>query len=131
MLVVDDDPMVVDLVRQLLEDEACEVDAAADGEEALAAIARHPPDVILLDLLMPRLDGFGVLEQLRAEPGLASHPGDRPDRQELSADERALLAAPRRSRSSRSADWIAAALLRGGAARARGLLPRSMRSIGR
>ena len=39
-----------------------------DGQEALEALAKQRPDVILLDLLMPRLDGFGVLEYLRQEP---------------------------------------------------------------
>jgi signal transduction histidine kinase/DNA-binding response OmpR family regulator len=68
LLVVDDDPYVVDLVRQLLDGEPYAVAAAIDGLEALAAVARQRPDVILLDLLMPRLDGFGVLEALRQEP---------------------------------------------------------------
>jgi CheY-like chemotaxis protein len=68
LLVVDDDPQVVDLVRQLLEGEAYAVAAAMDGQEALEALAKQHPDVILLDLLMPRLDGFGVLEYLRQEP---------------------------------------------------------------
>ena len=65
LLVVDDDPHVVDLVRQFLEGEPYEVAAAADGEEALAAIARQPPDIILLDLHMPDVDGFTVIEQLQ------------------------------------------------------------------
>jgi CheY-like chemotaxis protein len=64
LLVVDDDPHVLDLVRQLLEDQPYEIEAAVDGQAALAAIARRRPDVILLDLLMPRLDGFAVLEYL-------------------------------------------------------------------
>lgn len=68
LLVVDDDPHVVDLVRQLLEDEAYQIQSAADGQAALQAISRQPPDIILLDLLMPRLDGFGVIEQLRRTP---------------------------------------------------------------
>jgi signal transduction histidine kinase/CheY-like chemotaxis protein len=65
LLVVDDDPHVVDLVRQFLEGEPYDVAAAADGEEALAAIARRPPDIILLDLLMPGIDGFAVIEHLQ------------------------------------------------------------------
>ena len=68
VLVVDDDPNVVSLVRQLLEDTPYEISAAADGLEALEAIARRRPDVVLLDLLMPRLDGFGVIEGLRENP---------------------------------------------------------------
>jgi signal transduction histidine kinase/DNA-binding response OmpR family regulator len=68
LLVVDDDPQVVDLVRQLLEDEPYEVIAATDGQEALEAIAQAPPHVILLDLLMPRMDGFTVIEHLQRDP---------------------------------------------------------------
>jgi CheY-like chemotaxis protein len=68
LLIVDDDPQVVDLMRQFLEDEDYDIEAAMDGQEALEAIARQRPDVIFLDLLMPRLDGFGVIEQLRIDP---------------------------------------------------------------
>jgi signal transduction histidine kinase/CheY-like chemotaxis protein/HAMP domain-containing protein len=68
LLVVDDDPQVIDLVRQLLDDEPYEVIAATDGQEALEAIADQPPHVILLDLLMPRMDGFTVIEHLQREP---------------------------------------------------------------
>jgi CheY-like chemotaxis protein len=67
LLVVDDDPQVVDLVRQLLEDEPYEVVAAVDGQEALEAISHQRPDIVLLDLLMPRLDGFAVIEHLRQD----------------------------------------------------------------
>ena len=67
LLVVDDDPDVVEIVRQMLEGEPYEVEAALDGQEALDAIARQRPDVILLDLLMPRMDGFAVLEHLRQD----------------------------------------------------------------
>jgi CheY-like chemotaxis protein len=68
LLVVDDDPQVVDLVSQILEDETCQIQSAADGREALEVISQQSPDIILLDLLMPRLDGFGVIEQLRHHP---------------------------------------------------------------
>jgi signal transduction histidine kinase/CheY-like chemotaxis protein len=68
LLVVDDDPQVVDLVRQLLEGEPYEVIAATDGQEALEAIAQKRPDIILLDLLMPEIDGFAVIEHLQQDP---------------------------------------------------------------
>jgi signal transduction histidine kinase/response regulator of citrate/malate metabolism len=68
LLVVDDDPQVIDLVRQMLEDEPFEIVAAVDGQEALEKVAQQRPDIILLDLMMPRLDGFGVLEHLRQHP---------------------------------------------------------------
>jgi signal transduction histidine kinase/CheY-like chemotaxis protein len=68
LLVVDDDAHVVDLVRQLLADQPYEIEAAMDGQAALEAMAQRQPDVILLDLLMPRLDGFGMLEYLHHTP---------------------------------------------------------------
>ncbi|MDB5096536.1 MAG: multi-sensor hybrid histidine kinase [Cyanobacteria bacterium RYN_339] len=68
VLVVDDNRYNVDLVVQLLEDDF-EVQTAANGLEALQQIARRRPDLIVLDLMMPVLDGFGVLERLQAEGG--------------------------------------------------------------
>jgi adenylate cyclase len=68
LLVVDDDPHVADLVRQSLEDEPYQIDAAADGLAALEAIGQRRPDVILLDLLMPRMDGFEVIASLQQDP---------------------------------------------------------------
>jgi len=68
LLVVDDDPNVVELVRQLLEGERCAVDWAPDGEAALERINQAPPGVILLDLLMPQMDGFAFLDLLQADP---------------------------------------------------------------
>jgi CheY-like chemotaxis protein len=68
LLVVDDDPQVVDMIRQLLDERAYVVEAAEDGVAALEAISREHPDVILLDLVMPRLDGFGVIERLKHDP---------------------------------------------------------------
>jgi PAS domain S-box-containing protein len=67
LLVVDDDVHIVDLVRQFLAGEPYEVVAAADGQEALEAISQQRPDILLLDLLMPRLDGFAVIERLRQD----------------------------------------------------------------
>jgi len=74
LLIVDDDPNVVDMVRQQLSETPHEVESAADGVAALAAIDRRRPDAILLDLLMPRLDGFGLIEQLRQQPDHAGIP---------------------------------------------------------
>jgi len=74
LLVVDDDPDVQQMVTQLLEEEPVEIMAVTDGLEALAHIGRHRPDAILLDLMMPRLDGFGVLARMRQDPDLADIP---------------------------------------------------------
>lgn len=68
LLVVDDDPNVHDLVQQSLDDETYQMDFAENGSEALEKIAEQPPEVILLDLLMPGLDGFAVIEALEANP---------------------------------------------------------------
>jgi CheY-like chemotaxis protein len=65
---------VIDIVRQQLPESGYELAAAADGVAALEALARRRPDVILLDLMMPRLDGFGLIEQLRQRPDYASIP---------------------------------------------------------
>lgn len=91
LLVVDDDPGIVDLVRQLLEGEPYQVVAAADGQEALEAIARQRPDVVLLDLLMPRLDGFAVIEHLQQDPQYRRIPVIVLTAKALTAAERAML----------------------------------------
>jgi two-component system, sensor histidine kinase and response regulator len=74
LLVVDDDPQVAALIRQLLAGEPYEIVAAADGQEALEIITRQPPEVILLDLLMPRMDGFTVIKHLQQDPQLRHIP---------------------------------------------------------
>ena len=66
VLVVDDEPAAVDLITQLLQDEGYHVKGAYSGEEALRALADEPPDIILLDLLMPGMDGFEVIQQIKA-----------------------------------------------------------------
>jgi DNA-binding response OmpR family regulator len=65
ILVVDDDPDIVDALTVLLEGEDYEVVTAGDGEEGLRKIREENPDLIILDLLMPKLDGFGVCKTLQ------------------------------------------------------------------
>ena len=76
VLVVDDDPEVrrdhAALAAEGLPGVA--IRTAADGEEALAAMAGEPPGLVLLDLVMPRMDGFAVLERMRADPRLRRVP---------------------------------------------------------
>ena len=67
ILIVDDEPDILLMLRMSLEDEGHEVVLAADGQMALDRIAEHRPDLVLLDLMMPILDGFGVLEALRGD----------------------------------------------------------------
>lgn len=65
ILVVDDEPDVQVFVGRVLSDSGYEVESAGDGNEALDQIAARRPDMVLLDLMMPRLDGWGVLQRLR------------------------------------------------------------------
>ena len=65
VLVVDDSPSVRMLLKDYLVGQGLEVDSAANGREALMAARRHKPDVILLDLAMPEMDGYEFLRQDR------------------------------------------------------------------
>lgn len=66
ILLIEDDPQIVDAVRGLLEADGFEVRACADGESGLQAAAAHPCDVVVLDRMLPRMDGMEVLARLRA-----------------------------------------------------------------
>jgi DNA-binding response OmpR family regulator len=66
VLVVDDDPTVRDVVRRYLEREGYQVALAADGPAALAAVAARPPDLVVLDIMLPGLDGLEVTRRIRA-----------------------------------------------------------------
>lgn len=68
VVVVDDDEPIRMLVANVLQDAGYEVRLAGDGEAALALIAEWPPDLVTLDLVMPGLDGWGVIERLRKLP---------------------------------------------------------------
>jgi len=65
VLIVDDDPLIRGVVRAVLEDGSYELDEAASGEEALQVAEGHPPDVVLLDVMMPGIDGFEVAARMR------------------------------------------------------------------
>jgi len=65
VLVVDDERNIVELVRLYLEKEGFSVIAASDGEQALVAFDRSDPDLVVLDLMLPKMDGFEVCRQLR------------------------------------------------------------------
>lgn len=65
VLVVDDDPPILTLVAELLTDEGYRVRAVYDGLAALAEIERDPPDVVVSDVMMPRLDGIEFVRELR------------------------------------------------------------------
>ena len=74
VLVVDDDRINRMLLTRSLESEGHVVRTAANGREALDILHREPPDVVLLDIVMPELDGVSVLKQLKADETLAHLP---------------------------------------------------------
>ncbi|MDD5730281.1 MAG: response regulator [Candidatus Omnitrophica bacterium] len=67
ILIVDDDLEIIDMLNTRLKKEGYEVATALDGEEALSKVAGFDPDVVLLDLMLPKLNGFDVLARIRQE----------------------------------------------------------------
>jgi DNA-binding response OmpR family regulator len=65
ILIVDDDPFILDMYILKFKEKGFEVDTARDGKTALEKINSFNPDVLLLDLVLPMLDGFEVLEELK------------------------------------------------------------------
>ena len=74
VVAIDDDPLAIELVRASLEPEEWTVLGAATGQEGLALIREQQPSAVLLDLLMPGMDGFEVVEALRSDPDTKSVP---------------------------------------------------------
>ena len=65
ILLVDDDPDILDAITMILESQGYEVVTAQDGIEALANLRAEKPDLMILDLLMPKMDGFAVCKELK------------------------------------------------------------------
>lgn len=74
ILIVDDDPAIRRLLNHSLELEGYLVATASDGEEALAQLPVADPDVVVLDIMMPRMNGLDVLERIRRDPNTADLP---------------------------------------------------------
>ncbi len=74
ILLVEDEPSTQLMISELLKNESFEIDIASNGEEALQHLQTSQPDLILLDLLMPKMDGFTFLEHLRNNQGFHSLP---------------------------------------------------------
>jgi signal transduction histidine kinase/CheY-like chemotaxis protein len=74
VVAIDDDPLAIELVRASLEPEGWTVLGASTGQEGLVLIREQQPSAVLLDLLMPGMDGFEVVEALRADPDTKSVP---------------------------------------------------------
>jgi DNA-binding response OmpR family regulator len=70
ILIADDDTNIVLALRFLMEKEGYRVRVAADGDSALAAVTKHRPDIVLLDVMMPRRNGFDVCQSIRADRSL-------------------------------------------------------------
>jgi DNA-binding response OmpR family regulator len=68
ILIVDDEPNIVISLEFLMKREGFEAEIAVDGEAALEAVARSKPDLVVLDVMLPRLDGFEVCRRIRADP---------------------------------------------------------------
>ena len=74
VLIADDDPQGVELLEAYLSDSGYDLQTAADGEETLSKVRDWKPDLILLDIMMPRISGFQVCKALRAMPRPAASP---------------------------------------------------------
>jgi len=68
VLIVDDNPQNIELLAAFLESLPCKLITAQDGVEALEKVASEKPDLILLDIMMPRMSGFQVCRKLKSEP---------------------------------------------------------------
>ena len=71
ILIADDEPNIVVSLEYLMKREGHAVSVARDGREALAAIRRDRPDLVLLDVMMPAMSGFDICQAVRADPALA------------------------------------------------------------
>jgi CheY-like chemotaxis protein len=74
ILVVDDDPDILEAVSAVLDSQDYRIATAKDGIEALKRIKEETPDLVILDMLMPRMDGFAVIKELRSDPEFAGLP---------------------------------------------------------
>lgn len=74
VLIAEDNAVNRELLRELLEMRGYDVIEACDGQEALLKIAENQPDILLLDISMPVLDGFGTVRRIRENPSISSLP---------------------------------------------------------
>jgi CheY-like chemotaxis protein len=74
ILIVDDDPDILDNIVTVLETRPYRLATARDGKKCMEMIKADLPDLLILDLLMPRMDGWGVIREMRSEPRFAGVP---------------------------------------------------------
>lgn len=74
IIVADDDPDILEAITTVLETCPYQVASANDGQQCLELVRKRTPDLLILDLLMPRIDGFAVIRELRSEPAYVDLP---------------------------------------------------------
>jgi DNA-binding response OmpR family regulator len=74
ILICDDDPLLIELMSFRLKAKGFDVITAVDGEEALSKVASEHPSLVVLDAMMPRLDGFDVLSRMKSDAGVSHIP---------------------------------------------------------
>lgn len=74
ILLIEDEEILLNILKKKLTEEKYDVTTATDGEEGLNAMRTSRPDLILLDILMPKKDGFEVMEEMRKDPELKDIP---------------------------------------------------------
>jgi CheY-like chemotaxis protein len=99
ILIVDDEPLIREVLAEVLADEGYAVHSAADGQEAVEAVSVETPDLVITDVLMPRLSGWELLDRVRQHHPLLpviviSAVGQRAARPERLSDHTVFLAKP-------------------------------------
>jgi len=74
ILIVDDDPDIIEGILMILETQPYRLATAQDGKRCMEMVEEESPDLLILDLLMPRMDGWGVIREMRSNPRFASIP---------------------------------------------------------
>ena len=74
ILIVEDEEIMIDLLQRKLAKEGFEILIARDGEEGLKAMREKPPDIVLLDIIMPKMGGFEVMEEMQKDKELKKIP---------------------------------------------------------
>lgn len=74
VLIVDDDKMLTDMYKERLELSGYQVDFCYNGEKGLAKVHQEKPDVVLLDIMMPKANGYAVLASIKSDPSLKDIP---------------------------------------------------------
>jgi DNA-binding response OmpR family regulator len=74
VLIIEDEEIIRGILQKKIENEGYKVDVAEDGEKGISKIREVMPDIIILDIVMPRMDGFAVLEEMKKDENIANIP---------------------------------------------------------